>query len=95
MNTILFLAAAVLGTVALWLLLDYLVRAATTRDGAPSRERARERFPPISDAEFLARCTPGTNPKVALKVRQIVAEFFAIEYERVHPSSSFVDDLGA
>lgn len=54
-----------------------------------------ERFPPISDAEFLALCRPGTNPKVALKVRRIVAEYFDIEYERVHPSMTFVEDLGA
>ena len=59
-------------------------------------ERARtfrERFPPISDAEFLARCKPGTSPEVALKVRRLVADHFAIEYERVHPSMSFVEDI--
>ena len=55
----------------------------------------KERFPPISDAEFLARCRPGTNPEVALKVRKIVAEHFAVEYERVHPATSFIEDLGA
>jgi hypothetical protein len=54
-----------------------------------------ERFPPISDAEFLARCPPGTNPAVALKVRRIVAKHFAVEYERVYPSTSFIEDLGA
>ena len=55
----------------------------------------RERFPPISDAEFLARCKPGTNPGVALKVRRILVDHFAVEYERIHPDTSFVDDLGA
>lgn len=55
----------------------------------------RERFPPLSDAEFLARCRPGTNPAVALKVRRMVAAHFAIEYARVHPEMTFVDDLGA
>lgn len=54
-----------------------------------------ERFPPISDAEFLARCKPGTDPEVALKVRKMVAEYFAIEYERVHPGMTFVGDIGA
>lgn len=53
------------------------------------------RFPPISDAEFLARCSPAVNPAVALRVRRLVAEHFAVEYERVHPSMSFVEDLGA
>ena len=53
------------------------------------------RFPPISDAEFVARCDPGTNPDIALRVRRIVADQLGVEYERVYPSSSFVVDLGA
>ncbi len=53
------------------------------------------RFPPISDAEFMERCPPGTSPAVALKVRRIVADQLGIEYERIYPSSSFVNDLGA
>jgi hypothetical protein len=60
-----------------------------------NRAAFEEQFPPISDAEFLARCRPGTNPEVALKVRRIVADYFGIEYERVHPSASFIHDLGA
>lgn len=60
------------------------------------RARAlRERFAPLTDAEFLALCPPGTNPAVALKVRRMCAEHFAIDYERVHPSMTFVEDLGA
>jgi hypothetical protein len=62
---------------------------------AAKRANFDERFPPISDAEFLARCPPGVDPAVALKVRQIVAEYFAIPYERVHPSMTFVEDIGA
>ena len=54
-----------------------------------------ERFPPISDAEFLARCTLETNPAIALKVRKIIAESLPVDYERVHPSMSFVEDVGA
>jgi hypothetical protein len=62
-----------------------------------SRDRAafNDRFPPISDAEFLARCSPGVNPDVALKIRRIVAEHFAVEYERVHPLMTFIEDIGA
>lgn len=60
-----------------------------------SRAAFEERFPSISDAEFLARCPPGVDPKVALKVRRIVAEHFGIEYGRVHPSMGFVEDIGA
>jgi hypothetical protein len=53
------------------------------------------KFPPISDEEFLARCRPGTNPEVALKVRRIISKQLGIESERIYPSSSFVEDLGA
>jgi hypothetical protein len=59
------------------------------------RERFEERFPPISDAEFLARCAPGTRPEVALKVRRIIADALAVDYERVHPSMRFTEDIGA
>jgi hypothetical protein len=50
-----------------------------------------EYFPPISDAEFLARCRPGTDPEVALKVRRIVADRLGVPYERVYPSTRFID----
>jgi hypothetical protein len=59
------------------------------------QKRSRRRFPPISDDEFLARCAPGTNPQVALKVRRIVADSLGVEYERIYPSSRFAEDLGA
>jgi hypothetical protein len=68
-----------------------LVCAVRQRD----RERFNEQFPPISDDEFIARCSPGTNPKVALKVRRIVADCLGVEYDRIYPSSRFVEDLGA
>jgi hypothetical protein len=55
----------------------------------------QEKFPPITDDEFVARCTPGTSRRVALAVRRLVAEHLGVEYARVHPSCSFVDDLGA
>ncbi len=60
------------------------------------REQAafEARFPPISDEDFLASCRPGTDPAVALRVRAIVADCVSIEYERIYPSSRFVEDLG-
>jgi hypothetical protein len=72
-----------------------LLLAGLVVSGVQQIARFKREFPPISDAEFLACCPPGTNPDVALKIRRIVAEHFAIEYERVHPSMSFVDDIGA
>ena len=52
-----------------------------------------QEFPPISDEEFVARCTPGTSPEVALKVRRIVADFSGLPYERVHPPMNFIWDM--
>ena len=56
-----------------------------------AREHFEPRFPPISDAEFLARCPEGTNPEVALKVRRIVADSTGFEYDRLYPSTRFLD----
>jgi hypothetical protein len=61
---------------------------------ARRRRDFERRFPPISDAEFMERCSPGTSPEVALKVRRIVAENLGVEYDRIHPSCRFVEDLG-
>jgi hypothetical protein len=83
------MATTLVFVLSLGILLVCLIRA-------KRRQRAfEERFPPISDAEFLARCTPGANPDVALRVRRIVADALGVEYERIYPSSRFVDDLGA
>jgi hypothetical protein len=60
-----------------------------------SRATFEERFPPISDEEFMARCAPGTSREVALKVRRIVADHLAVEYGRIYPSTGFVEDIGA
>jgi hypothetical protein len=60
-----------------------------------SNESFKRAFPPISDAEFIARCTPGIDPKVALRVRRIVADNLGVEYERIYPSSRFAEDFGA
>lgn len=61
----------------------------------PIRDNFNRQYSPISDAEFLARCTPGTRPEVALKVRRMIAEWQNVEYERIYPSTRFIDDLGA
>ncbi len=53
-----------------------------------------DRFPPISDCEFMALCPPGTRPEIALRVRRIVSEQLGIDYDCIYPSSRFVEDLG-
>jgi hypothetical protein len=96
--TPILLCLAILAVVFVGILVARRNRAAA-EEQLPVARRNRaafeERFPPISDAEFLARCSPGVDPAVALKVRRIVADYFDIDYERVHPSMRFVDDLGA
>lgn len=74
-----------------------LVLAVTVVIAGARQARAsyEARCPPISDAEFVARCSPGTRPEVALKVRRIIATHLAVEYDRIHPSTRFIEDLGA
>lgn len=58
------------------------------------RERDfKRKWPTISDDEFVAMCSPGTDRNRALKVRRIIAEQLGIPYEHIHPEQSFVDDL--
>jgi hypothetical protein len=54
-----------------------------------------ERFPPITEDEFVAACAPGTPRFVALGVRRTVAECLCVDYERIHPSARLAADLGA
>ncbi|HZZ71180.1 MAG TPA: hypothetical protein VFE24_02950 [Pirellulales bacterium] len=53
-----------------------------------------EKFPPLDDAEFLRRCSPGVNPDVALRVRRIMSDQLGVEYCRVYPDPRLVEDLG-
>ncbi|WP_372898067.1 hypothetical protein [Stieleria sp.] len=53
----------------------------------------RRRWPPISEDEFVANCSPGTNRERALKVRRIISEQLGVPYERIHPDQRFVEDL--
>lgn len=74
----------VLGFVV-WTLIVALFFVGCYRSGKGSSEPFERRFPPISDEEFVARCTPGTDPAVALRVRKIVAYHTGVEYERIYP----------
>ena len=54
-----------------------------------------ERWSAISEEAFLAKCPPGTDREVALRVRRIIADQLAVPYERIHPEQLIVTDLGA
>jgi hypothetical protein len=89
MEAVYFLLATCAGLIVL-VMIDYAIRALRNQ-----QKWWDEHYPPISDAEFLAMCAPGTNPEVALKVRRIVADNLGVSYERVHPSIRFTEDIGA
>ena len=57
------------------------------------RARFNELFPPIDDTEFVRRCGPGIRPDVALRVRRIVSDQLGVDYDRIYPEQSFVNDL--
>jgi hypothetical protein len=82
----------------MYVIFVFLLSAAAILVAWDERKRLadfEERFPPISDEGFVARCSPGTDPAVALKVRRVLAESLCVEYERIHPSARLMQDLGA
>jgi hypothetical protein len=91
MSQILLLAASFLCLGLVCAIRTIRDRKLTIRD----RKVFEERFPSISDSEFLSLCRPGTKPDVALKVRRIVADQMGVKYECVYPSTRFVEDLHA
>jgi hypothetical protein len=56
--------------------------------------RTLDKWPPISEDEFISRCSPGVNRERALKVRRIVSEQLGVDYDRVYPEQRFIEDLG-
>ncbi len=53
-----------------------------------------EKWPPISEDEFIRRCSPGVDRERALKVRRIIADQLGVDYDRIYPEQRFVEDLG-
>ena len=52
-----------------------------------------QEWPPISDEEFLELCGPETDPKIALKVREILSKVSGIEENQIYPDQRLVSDL--
>ncbi|MCA9023824.1 MAG: hypothetical protein KDA86_01300 [Planctomycetaceae bacterium] len=52
--------------------------------------RYQDKFPPISDEEFVARCEPSVSLEVAHGVRQTIGSIFGIEAERIHPETNLI-----
>ena len=54
----------------------------------------KDKWPPISEDEFIRRCSPGVDRARALKVRRIISEQLGVDYDRVYPEQRFIEDLG-
>lgn len=72
-----------------------LLRARQRRRSKQERRAFNQKWPPLGDREFVARCDAGVDRAVALKVRAIVADRLGVNYQQVYPEQSLVDDLGA
>ena len=81
-------------TLALWVGLCLIFALLRRLSPGANHHANAKTIGPISDEEFLALCTPGVNPGVALKVRRIVADNLGVNYETLRPSTSFSEDLG-
>jgi hypothetical protein len=86
-TSIVFVLFVLAGFAILWI--------ACARSAQRTIERFNERFPAISDAVYLARCSPGTDPQIALRVRGILAESLGVEEQRIYPSARLMKDLDA
>lgn len=53
-----------------------------------------QEWPPISDEEFLELCGPETDPKIALKVREIFSKISGVDENQIYPDQKLWDDLG-
>jgi hypothetical protein len=69
--------------------LSMLIVIMLTAKGVPCRRK----WSPISEEEFIRRCSPGVNRERALKVRRIISEQLGVEYDRIYPEQRFVEDL--
>lgn len=54
----------------------------------------RDKWPPISEDEFIARCSPGIDRERALKARRIISEQLGVNYDQIYPEQRFDEDLG-
>ena len=61
---------------------------------ASANTPSMDKWPPISEQEFIRRCSPGVNRDRGLRVRRLISEQLGVEYDRVYPEQRFIEDLG-
>ena len=54
----------------------------------------QETHPPISDEEFLKLCDLDVDPRIALRVRELISEVGCIDKNIIYPDARFIEDLG-
>lgn len=52
-----------------------------------------QKYPPISDEEFMARLPRGTSRDTALRIRAIISAQMGVPIENIHPETRFEDFL--
>ena len=75
-----------------WIAAETLERTLPT--APPGQSGDSDQWPPISEDEFIERCSPGVDRDRALQVRRIIARQLGVPFDRIYPEQSFVDDLG-
>ena len=46
---------------------------------------------PITDEEFVAACSPGVNPEIALRVRDTIVDTLGVPAEIIHPDMTLLE----
>lgn len=75
------------------LLTPFYLKCCDQLFGTDRHTQWQEKFRPLTDEEFLSRCSPGVRPETALKVRAIISDQLGIPVEQIHPEHRFIEDL--
>lgn len=50
--------------------------------------------PPITDDQFIRLLSPGVDPVIALKVREIISDVSGVDKKNIYPDARLFGDLG-
>ena len=53
----------------------------------------RKSHPPLSDEEFVQRCSSDVPPELALRIRELFAQYSGVDAAIIYPDTRIVDDL--
>jgi hypothetical protein len=84
----LFLASTGMGVLVVWCIRQ------ESKSFLQKRKRVKEKYAtllPVTDEAFIAACSPGVNPEVALRVRDTLVDTFGVSPENIHPDMELLD----